>query len=45
MVKMDEQKLCPICGKHILEDAVLSAREGADTTTETLYCNCDTEEK
>jgi hypothetical protein len=44
MNKMDEQKLCPICGKHIHEGATLSPREGEDATTETLYCTCDTKE-
>jgi hypothetical protein len=41
MVKMDEPKMCPICGKHYAEDATLTAREGQDTTTESLYCTCD----
>ena len=44
MDKMDEKRLCPICGKHILEDATLTSIEGEDDLLGSLYCTCDLKE-
>ena len=41
---MDEPRLCPICGKHILEGAELTSIEGEGASPELIYCTCEKEE-